>query len=306
MEAVDPPSMVEVSGTALNMNDPVNDFLWVIASTGTGFGEQGTDTYNLQVATGQPFTLFGMDLGPSVITGQDSSTPLHSAVLLSNPAVTQPTTIDIDFSSPTASDTSFNTSFALPADSVLASTGVAVVNIMTASYFFTGGSFACAMPGSTFDCTGEIWDIGDPAAITSYRVFDPAHEWEAYGRSVEAWTQGAPQAGPVDLDFPNAPDVSTPTGEGPHPIDTPVQYTIADGGGVYTAEMAQINGTGRLIGLVTADNGAIVVPPLPSSSNPATHYESSMDFLVFTCRSDWGNYCTGTGMVAWEASPPAN
>jgi hypothetical protein len=111
------------------------------------------------------------------------------------------------------------------------------------------------------------------------------------------------------MDFPNPPDVTAPTGLGPHPVDTLVQYTVAAGGGAYDAEVANITTEdGRLVGIAVpdTDQGELSVPTLPSTSDPATHYEASMRFMMFTCRGGPGGYCAGVGMESWEASPPAN
>lgn len=303
--------MVDVSGNALNMADPANDWLLVHSSTFGSFTEKGTDAYSLQVPTGEAFTLVGVDFGTPIINGQDATRLWNSVVVMSNPPISASTTIDLDFASPTAPSTTFNTSFALPADAALATGGVAMIEAFAqpdVPLVLVGGSTSCTRGVDTFDCDGQLWDVAGVAGATAYWVVEPAHlstlSAVFVGRFVQKWIQGEPIAGLVDGDVPNPPDVITPAGPGPHPLDTPVEFTIANGGGTYDYVLAQVNAGMRLVGMAFTHEGRVCMPPLPSSSNPATVYESTMQFIVFTGRIEWGGIATAVGAQAWIATPP--
>lgn len=308
MAAEDTTSMLAVTGTATNMANPGTDYLQVAASAGTSFLEEGATAYDILVEPSMDFTLLAMDIGLPVISGQDVTRVFHSVVISEQTAITSAAVVDIDFATPTPSTTTFTTSLVLPADTVLATTGVAGINASTPN-LWSGGTTTCTKNTTAFDCTGEIWDVG--AAITGsyYFVVTPEGMTSNYGRSVGAVSSSGPSVGTVDMQFPNPPDLTSPSGAGPHPVDTPVQYTVAAGGGDYDVVAVNINAEdGRLIGIAQPDQtaGEITIPALPSTSDPGTLYESSMTFQIFTCRSGSGGYCAATGNESWEATPPAN
>jgi hypothetical protein len=227
-------------------------------------------------------------------------------VLSNHAAITQPATIDIDFNVAQPSTTPFTTSLALPADTLLANSGVARVHVYNSANSWTGGYTSCNKTNTTFDCAGDVYDLGAAVAVTIYTVYDPALLTGGYGRYVLARAYQGPSGGPVDMDFPNPPDVTAPTGAGPHPVDTLVQFSVAGNGGAYDSVVANIWEDGRLVGLAYSSQGELLVPPLPSTSDPSTHYEASMTFKLIVCRAGVGGSCMATGGETWEASQPAN
>ncbi|MBW2527855.1 MAG: hypothetical protein JRI23_26980, partial [Deltaproteobacteria bacterium] len=138
----DTSNMVAVSGNATNMNDSSTDILSVGASPGTGFDEEGVTAYDLLVESGEDFTLLAVDIGQPTVSGQDFTRVFHSVLFSSHSAITAAATVDLDFSASPLSNTAFTTQLALPADSVLATTGVAAINATSADHW-AGGTTSC-------------------------------------------------------------------------------------------------------------------------------------------------------------------
>jgi hypothetical protein len=214
---------VKISGTATNMNDPVNDFLTVLVSPETPpsfvFEEQGVTTYELLVPPSTDFTLGFLDIRRTV-SGRDLSRVFHSVIYTEETGISADTVFDIDFSNGQAATGAFALSVAVPADATLASSGVALVNVGS-SRGYSGGSTACVHDAANgeFDCTGSLYDNGATASVTAYLVGDAAFIDGEPGRFVQASSVGGPPSGLVDPGFPNPPTITSPSGAGPHPVD---------------------------------------------------------------------------------------
>lgn len=300
--------LVAVTGTASNMNDPVNDRLAVFASPGTFFNEVGQTAYDVLVPPSTDFRLLALDI-ETQITGQDFLRTFHSNVYSQQTGIAAPAVVDVDFANPTALSGTFTLSVTAPEDATLSSTGSLAIDVGS-PMGPKGGSDLCVHDpvNDRFDCVGELWDSGAAADVVNYTVAEPAVHTGGYGRATFATVVGGPPSGLISPNFPNAPDVTAPTGAGPHPLDTVVEYSVAPGGGNYAFVLANVNAPdGRLIAITFADQaGEMRIPALPSSSDPNTLFEASMNMNFFTCTQGPTNQCIGVGSETWEASPPAN
>jgi len=302
---------MQLSGAVANMVDPLAGRLYVSAYPDFGpaapssdFVGVGSTDYNVRVPEGQPFTLraFETSLG---FVGKDLTRSFDRAWSSEEAGIAAPTTIDIDLADPTPVSQPFSFTLAAPADAGLASTGVAIVDVRTAGGLM-GGSTACLHDSATdtYQCDG-ITFAGGAGSIADYVVGEETRIAGGYGRQTSVTLAGLP-TGIQSLSFLNPPDVSAPSGPGPHPVDTQVEFTVASGGGVSVFELANITAGSRLVGIAfAAPSGVLRVPALPSTSDSAAHYEDSMVFDLHTC-SLVGSTCIATGSETWEASPPAN
>jgi hypothetical protein len=305
---VDTSGYVKISGTATNMNDPVNDFLTVLVSPETPpsfvFEEQGVTTYELLVPPSTDFTLGFLDIRRTV-SGRDLSRVFHSVIYTEETGISADTVFDIDFSNGQAATGAFALSVAVPADATLAASGVALVNVGS-SRGFSGGSTACVHDAANgeFDCSGSLYDNGATPSRTSYLFADAALLDREPARFVQASSPGGPPSGLVDPDFPNPPTITSPSGAGPHPVDAPIAYTVASGGGNSDFTLYNLSTpTGRLVGFGFMPPGGITVPALPTGSDASTHFESEMRGALFTCRVSAGQ-CAAAGVQEWAAAPP--
>jgi len=302
----DASAMIAVTGNVSNMLDPVNDRLIVIATPGTGFSEVGATTYDVLVEPSTDFTLMAFDLDTQ-FTGLDFLRTFHSNVISAQTGIAAPVGIAVDFANPTALAGNFALSVTAPEDATLSTTGSLAIDVGS-PIGPKGASTSCTHDAvnGRFDCVGDLWDSGSAADVTSYTVAEQSVHEGGYGRSVFAQVAGGPASGLVSPNFPNPPDVTAPTGAGPHSLDTVVEYTVATGGGAYEFVIANIFTEGRLVGIAFADPmGEMRIPALPSSSD-AAQYEASMTMNFFTCTQGPTNQCIGVGSETWEASPPAN
>jgi len=299
---------IQVSGNALNMADAGVSNFFVAATPGTIDGDEGATAYDLLVPPSTDFTLGAFETSFAQ-SGQDFMRTVHNVWFGIQSGVVAPATIDIDFADPAPASTPFAVSFTKPADATLATTGLAYMSTFSANGP-AGGSTTCTHDGANgeYDCVGFTYDNGAATNETVYIVADDTRLTGGYGRDSVVFTSGGPPAGLVDLGFVNAPDVLAPSGAGPHPLDTPVEYSMAAGGGSFNIVIGQVFiPNGRIVGVVVADQmGGLRVPELPSTSDPNTQYEASMDFLLFACRNGAAGGCEAIGSEMWEVSPPAN
>lgn len=303
----DTTGMVTVSGTATNMNSNA-DLLAVIAQLASGrqvaFEQESVSMYELLIPADDDFTLTFINGSPFAPSGQDFTRTLQSYVTSQQTGINVDTTIDVDFATGIAPSGSFTTSLAKAADASLAANGFAIVNAASDNGF-AGGSTSCVHDAvnDEYDCTGDLYDNGATVSSTFYVIMDKASPQEP-GRLVQAMVPGGPPSGLVDPDFPNPPTVTAPSGAGPHPVDTPMQYTIEAGGGAADFTLYNLSAVGgRFLGFAFLPEGSFTIPALPSTSNAAAHFEATMRAAIFRCRVVSGQ-CGAVGVQEWDASPP--
>jgi hypothetical protein len=304
----DKTGLVKLSGTATNMVSPTADIFSALVKTGTEefvFEQPGVSAYELFMRSGEDFTLTFLD-GTIDIAGQSFSRTFNSYVTSQETAITADTVIDVDFSTGIAPSGSFTTSVKKPADATLAANGWMLMNVVSDNGF-VGGSTACPHDGANgeFDCTGSIFDNGATASTTIYLSTDKS-DITAAGRGVNAIVIGGPPSGLADPQFPNPPTVTAPSGAGPFPVDTAMAYSTAAGGGAFDFTLYQLvdpTPGGRVLGFGFLPPGTFTVPDLPSTSDPAIHFEASMRVGLFNCRVSQGQ-CVAVGFQEWDATPP--
>lgn len=306
---LDQTGWLQVTGDGLNMADPGNSSFFVYAQPGTADGDEGITAYDILVPPSTDFTLGAVETSFSV-TNQDLTRTFENIWFSQQTGIAAMATIDIDFADPDPASTPFALSVSAPtADTVLSTTGLMFINTNSQNGP-AGGSTTCAFDGANdeYDCVGFNYDNGQPVSQTIYVVGEDERNSGGYGRQTVAIADGGPPGGNVDVQFVNVPDITSPAGAGPHPVDTPVEYDVAAGGGNFNVVVSVVNSpTGRAIGTIYADQmGGLQVPELPTGSDPATVWEASMNMELVTCRFAAAGGCNAIGSELWEASPPAN
>jgi hypothetical protein len=301
-ENTDTSGWITVSGTATSMNDPANDVLFVGSTLGFGTDGTGTDSYSLLLPPGEAFEFIAMDIDPASFNGGALARAFHSVRVLSQPALSANTTIDVDFSLGTAPTASFATSLTAPMDSALAMDGAALINVQAGT--FAGGATLCTPNGMQHDCVGEYWDLGQPLT-TVYLVGEQSLFETGVGRGALSFQAGGPAVGLVDNGFPNPPTVTSPSGAGPHPVKSTIEYTVQAGGPTYNAEVFNIFTDDRLVGIGFGDGSMMRVPDLPSTSDEGAQFTGDgLTVQAFTCVAGTGGQCVKVGQQVWEATAP--
>jgi len=276
-----PTDWIEISGTALNMDDPVGHSFEIIAVEFPSLSPFSPD-WSLDVPPAVPFTLVAkewdfVDL-PSV-RGMDR--PVFGWIVSEQTAVTAPTTVDMDFAFPTASTTVSGT-FSYPSrlDSPLrdlyplgwldARVMVSEVEAMIISPFGAVSHTEVTTDGNTAEYDFEFVTLTDlPDPVTE---FDLVSDWSG-SRTVPAiaYVRGYPTEGAQDFSFLDQPRMVVPSsGTVRHPLHDPVEWELFDTG-VRPVIVIGRRDTGRYVWTVVAPEDAttLTVPEPPSGVDMA-------------------------------------
>ena len=220
-------------------------------------------------------------------------------------------TIDIAVTQSSQPDNTFTSVMPKAVDATRAQTGLAIMNISLANNgSFVGGSLDCTAGANDYTCTGGWWDL-DPNApvqtlygILDPGVFNPNSIDDLPGRVLLAVAPGSP-GGQENPSFPNPPDVTSPTGMGPHPVNTPFVYSVAPGAtphGAVLIEALDTNGvfSGNYVQGPQATMAEL--PPFPTGSDTAALFANIDEVAITTCAIA-NNTCIAIGRQSFFGAP---
>jgi hypothetical protein len=235
----DPAGFIELSGAAANMVDVAADTLMVSATVpNVPFlalnSPAGTD-WSVKIPPATACTLVALDLADPVwnTSGRGFATPTRAWQLIEQPAVSVPTTVDIDFASPVAG-TIVAGSMVLPtrAESLLHgphSYGWVDVTSKSSAFNLLIGETASVdinADGTALDYEVNLLrptGVDDP--VTLYLVLADGNASSFSWVYAEGW----PTAGPHDPGFLDAPVIVTPASPTTHyPLHDPLAWQLFD------------------------------------------------------------------------------
>jgi len=270
-------SSYPVSGALLNKVDDANMTL-VTTSIGGMWNDVGT-SYELDVAGGQDFSLVALEWTADADWGDDRviEEVFHGWVLQEQPAISGPTTVDLDFASPTVPAT-ITGSIAAPDDAVLAEQGAMYVEVWGDNFAFVGGSHSTSpgADGASYDFALEYVELSGLTPTTYVSVWGPDGS-----SSTAAIEGGMPSNGAQDLDMLAPPRRAAPTGSGPFAWSEPILWSAPVEGQLarYADDFGQIG-----LVFVGPDEDSYALPPLPSTST--TLGSGSIQATLSGCTSD--------------------
>lgn len=229
------------------------------------FDADGPTSYALDVPTGQGFTLVALEFEEDEDWGEDRgiAETFHRWAVVEQPAISGPTTVDIDFDA-TVEALSLEGNLEAPADTILAEQGYLYIILYSGqAYSGFSPSTAPGADGKSYDFHLEYVDIAGASLTTTVDVYGPDGSFSS--RRMDG---DMPGEGAQDLGLLSPPRRSAPVGEGPFAWEEPLSWTNPPEGDRYLFYFAQ----GGQIGLVYggAEQTGFALPPLPSTSTTLT------------------------------------
>jgi hypothetical protein len=227
-----PEEFVTVSGTALNMADETHDLQVTATVPHELYADVGPD-WSIEMPTGMPFTLVGLESHNLPSEGREIAQALDAWTILEHAAVTEDTTIDLDFDAPvTPTPTLCAGSFDLPprAESPLRAGGFGYFWVSSLESDFTvtlGLPTHIDINGdwTAFEYEGEYLELASAVTdpMTIYLIARTAGE-----RSIVI-VDDYPTPGEHELAFIDLPEMVAPaTPSTRHPLHDPITWNAFD------------------------------------------------------------------------------
>ena len=286
------PGGLEVSGELLNVDGTAgnNVGVGVTIEGSIGFSsDEGDDSYAVTVPAGAPFTLYSIESAEPVFDGQSFSNSYVNAWMLDVDALSEDTTIDIDFAGgQSVTPDELAVSFPIPDDQDLAENGSGAVQVVAPSGALLGGTVASDInnAGDGFEATVQWLSPTSTELRTRYLVFIED------GPVTLVTTDGGPIANAGTLDFVATPYL-TDAGA-PHGLHDSLSWSLSDGDTPDSVIMTVFDDEGGLGNVIVPANAPSVrVPELPDSSDADAHFDGvDLQAVVFSCGFVMGEGCT--------------
>lgn len=251
-----------VSGALLNKVDDAHNVLVAAPNTYQDFNGLAAPTaYSLAVPTGQVFALVAVEWEDDPNWGDDRiiEETMHAWAVVEHPAISGPTTIDIDFAAAVVPEV-VSGSIVAPDDAVLAGQGYLYISVYAGlGYCGFSPSTSPGADGQSYDFVIEHVDVMgiQPTAFVAINAPDGSQSGLEMGA-------GIPSSGAQDLGMMSPPRRSDPEGEGPFPWDQPISWSPSPDGEtvlLYHSEPEQVG-----VAFLGPDEVEFALPALPSTS----------------------------------------
>jgi len=283
-------SLVEISGTAENMVSNAHRIFVSTSTTAYSAREIRGPEWSTFVSPDVPFSLTALEfafLGSA--TGRLYSFEFYHWTVLEHEAVTEPTTVVIDFSTP-ASVTQVQGSFALPSrpESPLRADGISLVHVR-ADHAYAGFSKRTdiSADGESYIYRVEYVEVpGTSETRTEYVAYQGRDDSAGLSYVV---VSGLPMEGENDFGHLDIPNMVHPPGPGlidAQHLHDPIEWQIFDSGVEVILRLYLEYSSGKIIYHkpaaweieLPADSTTAVVPELPSTVDAEEFFSEPMVF----------------------------